>query len=122
MNHPIQPIVKDADGVNRFKRNHIIDYLFDECLIDLNKLQKMDFPAEDRQQLAQLLGYSISGYGDLDYVDNYAYGVAAMMVNETISDDKARIAYLEKELRKIRNALKPLCADLFRVDIDDLKE
>lgn len=38
-------------------------------------------------QLAQLLGYSVSGYGDLPYVSDESYDKAAKMVEEFESDE-----------------------------------
>lgn len=67
MNHPMQPIEKDDRGVARFKRNEIVIYLLDNGGIDLNHLALMNFSDEDRMQLAQLIGYSVSGFGDLSY-------------------------------------------------------
>lgn len=69
-NHPMQPIVMDPHGVVRFKANPIVRLLLDyasERGLDLNKLAIMQFSDEDRSQLAQLIGYSVSGYGDLSY-------------------------------------------------------
>lgn len=65
--HPMQP-VEWVNKVIRFKENKIIDHLFRTGKIDLNELAGIPFPPEDRMQLAQLLGYSVSGYGDLSYV------------------------------------------------------
>lgn len=36
----------------------------------------MDFPQEDRVQLAQLIGYSQEGFGELSYVTNKDYARA----------------------------------------------
>ncbi len=69
MKHPMQAIVLDKHGVVRFQQNEIIAHLCRTGAIDLNKLSTMDFPNEDRMQLAQLLGYSVSGIRDLPYVD-----------------------------------------------------
>lgn len=85
---PRQPIVLDARGALRFQRNPIVAYLLDWCAQqnglpgyeqvarplggrapDLNELARMHFSDEDRRQLAQLSGYSLSGYGELPYVD-----------------------------------------------------
>lgn len=66
--HPMQPIVWATDGCIRFKQNKIIDYLFTSGKMNLNAIACMDFPNEDRVQLAQLLGYSVSGFGDLSYI------------------------------------------------------
>lgn len=70
MKHPMQPIARDAkDGVVRFQANKIIEHLFYSGALDLNKLAVMPFDDDDRMQIAQLLGYSVSGFGDLSYAD-----------------------------------------------------
>jgi hypothetical protein len=63
--HPMQPLVKDDQGIVRFKRNAIVDFLARERL---NDLARMDFSAEDWEQLAQLIGYSVAGFSELSYV------------------------------------------------------
>lgn len=74
--HPMQPVIIADDGYIRFKQNKIIDYLFKAGKLDLNELAFMDFSDEDRMQLAQLLGYSISGYSELSYVSDKSYDKA----------------------------------------------
>lgn len=69
LKHPMQPVYMDDAGTYRFKSNKIIQYLFDKGKIDLNLLSLMQFDAADRTQIAMLLGYSISGAGDLSYFD-----------------------------------------------------
>ena len=64
--HPMQPI-EWVDGVIGFRKNKIISDMFDAGLIDLNKIARLSYSDEDRMQLAQLLGYSISGFGELPY-------------------------------------------------------
>jgi hypothetical protein len=72
--HPIQPLQKDKDGVIRFKPNAIVRFLLDHGKFNLNDLAAMDFSKEDRQQFAQLIGYSLPGYGELrSYVTNKAW-------------------------------------------------
>lgn len=66
--HPRQPMVIERDGVVRFKRNAIVEYLLDAGRVDMNHLASMGFSDEDRCQFAQLIGYSVDGYGDLPYV------------------------------------------------------
>jgi hypothetical protein len=66
MKQPMQPIVI-VDGVTRFHRNAIVEYLLDHGGIDLNQLACLPFSQEDREQFAQLIGYSVSGFGDLPY-------------------------------------------------------
>lgn len=68
--HPMQPIERDGHGVIRFRRNAIVRYLIDfgqshKC--GLNELARMPFSDDDWTQLAQLMGYSVSGAGDLSY-------------------------------------------------------
>ncbi len=65
--HPIQPDSIE-DGVLRFKRNKIVEFLLDAGPFDMNQLAHMPFSDEDRVQFAQLIGYSVSGWGTLSYV------------------------------------------------------
>lgn len=120
MHHPIQPIVKDDNGVLRFKSNAIVEYLLHHGTTDLNDLARLDFPKEDRQQFSQLIGYSLSGYGELSYVDDETYMTAEAMAEQEITETQARIEYLEKELADLRAALRGPMARLFGVHPDDL--
>ena len=73
--HPMQKIVKTDSGVVRFRENHIVSALLEECTkrggLDLNKIAigvaTGRFNIEDQIQFAQLIGYSVSGFGDLSY-------------------------------------------------------
>lgn len=47
----------------------------------MNDLACMEFSQEDREQFAQLIGYSLSGYGDLSYVSDESYDAAESTVN-----------------------------------------
>ena len=76
---PMQPVVIAGDGVARFKQNPIVRHLLDFASplgCGLNDLGRMDFNDEDRMQLAQLIGYSVSGYGDLSYASKESVGRA----------------------------------------------
>lgn len=71
--HPMQPVVIAPDGVIRFKQNKIVRHLLDFASplgCGLNELAREDFSQEDRMQLAQLIGYSVSGYGELSYASS----------------------------------------------------
>lgn len=72
----MQPIEIDNHGVARFKANRIVCFLLDSGPFDMNILARMNFSDEDRQQFAQLIGYSVSGFGDLSYADPKAVSKA----------------------------------------------
>ncbi|WP_225988633.1 hypothetical protein [Leclercia adecarboxylata] len=77
---PMQPLVMDAHGTLRFKENPIVRKLLDyaaEPGYGLNEIARAQFDAEDQMQLAQLIGYSLSGYGTLSYVTDKSYDRAA---------------------------------------------
>ncbi len=77
---PMQPLVMDAHGTLRFKENPIVRKLLDyaaERGYGLNEIARAQFDAEDQMQLAQLIGYSLSGYGTLSYVTDKSYDRAA---------------------------------------------
>lgn len=120
MAQPIQPLAKDEHGVLRFKPNLLVLHLLDNGGLDLNDLAMVEASAEDRQQFAQLIGYSLSGYGTLSYVTSDAYGVVATMVNEKVTEEQARILYLEQELAAVRASLREPIARLYGVHPSDL--
>lgn len=76
--HPTQPIGWDGKGVIRFKRNALVDHLL-TCASEGRKYDLNDIvrdahaskfaPAiwsrEDYEQLMQLVGYSVCGFGEL---------------------------------------------------------
>jgi hypothetical protein len=85
---PMQPIENDQ-GVVRFKRNRIVRYLLDVGDISLNHLAKCSygFTQADWDQFYQLIGYSVSAYGDLSLVSRASVEeadkrVAALFPNE----------------------------------------
>lgn len=63
----MQPVERDYRGVIRFKANAIVCFLLDAGPYDMNALAQMPFKREDYEQFAQLIGYSVSGFGDLSY-------------------------------------------------------
>lgn len=80
--HPIQPLIMDKQGVLRFKKNAIVEFLLDRGGFDMNDLARMDFSKDDRAQFAQLIGYSFGGFSELSYVDNKTYVAAKEMARE----------------------------------------
>lgn len=101
---PMQPVIKDEDGAPRFRENAIIRYIVDHAgdvvhpgapaidpdtgrpfhqgRLDLGKLMTLDFPQEDREQFAQLMGYSISGYHELSYVSDESCAQASVLAEQ----------------------------------------
>ena len=80
MPQPMQPLYRDEDGVPRFQKNSIVRHLLDKAKthgIDLNYLSTQDFPREDWEQFSQLIGYSLTGWSELNYVSNEAYKKAS---------------------------------------------
>ncbi|WP_324723819.1 hypothetical protein [Lelliottia sp. JS-SCA-14] len=77
---PMQPMVIDSVGTLRFKENPLVRKLLDVATgagYGLNAMALEDHSPDDRMQLAQLIGYSLSGYGDLSYVSDESYNRAA---------------------------------------------
>jgi hypothetical protein len=124
MKNPIQPLSKDAQGTLRFKKNAIVDYLLEwskQRGLGLNELAAMDFTQDDREQFWQLIGYSLSGYGELSFVSDATYSVAVGMTeDEDLQEKDARIAVLEHELAILRDSLRAPIARLYGIHQDDL--
>jgi len=86
--NPMQPVIVAPDGRIRFKGNQIVRDLLDAASagtkLDLNDIAMLEYSQEGRCQLAQLIGYSISGYHELSYVsDRHAAeaSAAAKLIN-----------------------------------------
>lgn len=75
--YPMQPVKLDPHGVARFEANPIIEMLVDKGSINMNKIAQWcamnNIEHKYREQLAQLIGYSVSGYGTLGYVSDESY-------------------------------------------------
>lgn len=105
--HPMQPIImsrrnhdgpggsRGDDGVVRFQQNSIVRWLLDEAgkgrHVDLNRIAMEEFDDEDKRQFAQLIGYSVSGWGDLSYVqtDRAALDKADRIAAKVVALDKS---------------------------------
>ena len=120
--HPIQPVEEDERGIPRFKKNAIVEHLLDKNTsgMDMNYLAMQNFSQEDREQFAQLIGYSLSGAGDLSYFGKETL-VAADMEYEGMSPSDARIAALEAALKKAKDALRDAAVAVFDIHPDDLR-
>lgn len=118
MKHPMQKIV---DG--RFVKNAIVEYLLDNGGIDLNQLAVLPFDDEDREQFAQLIGYSVSGYGSLSYVSDESAGLSIKLAdNKELTEQEAYIKHLEETLAAAREGIKKAATAVFAIHPDDLSE
>ncbi|MBA2687839.1 MAG: hypothetical protein H0U64_07045 [Gemmatimonadaceae bacterium] len=89
--HPMQKIEWDGKGVIRFRGNPIVRWLLDNGGKDLNDIGRQGFDVEDEEHFAQLIGYSVSGFGDLGYcrpetvaaADDIAYKLGEVTVAES---------------------------------------
>lgn len=79
---PMQPVYVDKHGTNRFVENRIVRYLLDNGGIDMNAIARLNFPDDHQEQFAQLIGYSLSGFAELDYVTDEACYVADFLINK----------------------------------------
>lgn len=74
---PIQPLTFDKHGVIRFEANPLVRHLLDDGPFDMNHLGVWCFEnnidSKHQEQFAQLIGYSLSGFGDLSYVSDLTY-------------------------------------------------
>lgn len=120
MKHPIQPLAPDERGTVRFKPNAIVRWLLDDGPFDMNQIAMKRFSVEDQEQFAQLIGYSLSGFSELNYVRDKTYGTAEKMSETGQTEDQARIAYLEEVLETVREGLRIATPAVFRIHPDDL--
>ena len=82
---PMQPVIKDDDGVLRFRENAIVRYLLDLArkhkIANLNSLAELPFLQADREQFTQLIGYTITGYHELSYVSDESAAQASTLTH-----------------------------------------
>lgn len=65
--HPLQKIHVTDRGTVRFVENKIVSHLLDAYPGGLNALARLfRNEVDDYEQLMMLIGYSVSGFGDLD--------------------------------------------------------
>ena len=84
--HPIQSVYKTQSGVIRFKENKIVQFLLDAGPFDINQLAIKRFSDEDYEQFAQLIGYSVSGFGDLSYASDETVATADKMAEAALEE------------------------------------
>lgn len=124
--HPIQPLELDKHGVLRFKENKIVSWMLDMGrdgkTFDMNSIAVHDFSREDREQFAQLIGYSHSGAGSLGYMSDLVLEAAEAAYNSDLSELEARNTYLEQKLYNVSVLMRDGVADLYGKHPDDIME
>ncbi len=118
--HPIQPLELDPHGTLRFKSNAIVRHLLDDGPFDMNTIARVKFPVEDRVQFAQLIGYSLSGFGDLSYVSDLDYEAAEVMKDTGDPSLEARLKAAEAALADAKASLREGIARLYGIHPDNL--
>lgn len=118
--HPIQPLIRDEQGVVRFKANAIVEYLLQNGGIDMNRLATLPFPPEDREHFAQLIGYSWSGASDLSYMSNDVIEASRMAYDEGLTPEGALERVQKDKLDNLRQALRGPMAELFDIHPEDM--
>lgn len=113
---PLQPLEKDAQGVLRFRANALVLHLIEHGSIDLDQLAQVNAPQEDLAQFEQLIGRSLSGFGELSYVSNETYARDQAMADDLDNPPDPRDAHiqaLEEELATRRRVMHHIatCAE-----------
>ena len=115
---PIQPIELDSDKVVRFVENRMIRTLLDSSTLTLNDLAVMNFTQQEQEQFAQLIGYSLSGFGELSYTSDEVYDAAELMFDEDLTEEAARSIALRSSLKNIKAAISKAAEELFNLDLE----
>lgn len=125
-NHPMQPL-ELVDDILRFKQNNAVNALYEVFKEKTGMdpwhamLSHPEVTKEDLCQFAQLIGYSHSGSGSLNYMDDQTWYAALAVYEAGIPELEARNNYLEKKLRRITSRMRKVAAVLFKVEADDLE-
>lgn len=117
--HPIQPLITDDQGVIRFKSNAIVRHLLDHGGINMNDLAYVNFSREDREQFAQLIGYSHSGAHDLGYMSGEVLDAAEKMADAGQPELEARNEHLREKIGNVKSMLRDGVIELFGSELYD---
>jgi hypothetical protein len=121
----MQPLTTGASGVLRFKENAIVRDLLDFAAprgFGMNEMASRDYTQGDREQFAQLIGYSLSGYGELSYVSDQTYSTACNLAEGDVdSEQEGRLKYQDEMLAQLREQLRKPIAALYGIHVDDLR-
>ena len=122
VSNSIQPLLKDKHGVERFKENKIVSFLLDNGGFDMNSLACIEFTQNDREHFAQLIGYSLNGFGMLSYVSDETYYLAEKQRRP--QDAELELVELRKKNAELEEMLIKLvdddCNQWYRLEILNL--
>ncbi|WP_183042608.1 hypothetical protein [Enterobacter sp. R1(2018)] len=96
VNLPMQSLAIDSHGTLRFTENQIVRKLLDFATTNgygLNEMALDDYSDDDRMQLAQLIGYSLSGYAMLSYVTDESFIRANKLMPRLFEADSTNSQY-----------------------------
>lgn len=93
---PMQPVHITEGGIARFVQNRIVVDALDVAILqgfDMNQIAiraaQGDYSKDEQMQFAQLIGYSVDGYGSLSYTTDLSYEEAQEKIT----------GYIKKELK-----------------------
>lgn len=89
--------------------------------MDLNTIARSGYSREDREQFAQLIGYSHSGAHDLGYMSSEVLAAAQAVFDSGTPESEARNAYLRDQLDTVREGMRDAVAELYGIHPDDLR-
>ena len=72
----MRSIIKDSRGVIRFKANAIVNWIVSSGRLNLNDILLDEYSIEDIEEFWQLMGYSVSEYGELSFIREETVAVA----------------------------------------------
>lgn len=121
--HPLQKVVKEGQRVTRFVSNGAVRYLLDKGTKTMNDVvlafQRGEFDEADLQQFYQLIGYSIDGYAELDWISRDSVRAVDEMVASQCDERDAKIRSLQNTITRLREGLRRPVADLYGMHEDD---
>ncbi len=83
---PMQPVHYDDNGTLHFVGNTLVRHLLDNGGLTMNDLCLVKCTVSEREQFAQLIGYSVGGFSDLSYVRDETVAQAEMSSKNLINE------------------------------------
>ncbi|BAO89009.1 hypothetical protein [Caballeronia cordobensis] len=87
-NHPLQQVYVDDTGEPRFRANAIVQHLLTHGSIRWDQILRMDFSLADREQIAQMLGYSIERYNELHWISQESFEATLTAAAHAIANSR----------------------------------